>query len=117
MKKYNPQYQLKFIESEYQKKFVVSEIQNKYLWKDGKKTEEVEGIKVTLIELDSLGVLVVNINALDIDSLGVKVKDKVSVIFDDVRSKLFVNKQGFLEQSIWGTLKLVENDGSEMGWV
>lgn len=117
MKKYNPQWTMHFNESEYQKKFLVSEIQNKYIWKDGKKTEEVEGIKVSLIELDSLGVLVVNINALDIDSLGVKVRDTVSVIFDNVRSKVFVNKQGFLDHSVWCTLKLVENDGSEMGWL
>lgn len=116
MKKYSPQYKLKFDESEYQKKFVVAEIQNKYRWKDGKKTEEIEGLKASLIELDSYEELVININALDIDSLGVKVRDKVSVIFDDVRSKFFVNKQGFLDQSIWGTLKLAENDGSEMGW-
>lgn len=116
MKKYNPKYNIKFDESEYQKEFLLIDIQNKYRWKDGKKTEEIEGLKATLIELESYEGLTININALDIDSLGVEKGNKVSIIFDDVRSKLFVNKQGFLEQSIWGTLKLTGNNGSEKGW-
>lgn len=106
MEQYFPAYKVVFNQEEEGKEFILMGFKERFVYKNNVKTDEIDGYKASLLTEDYRE-LVVNLNVADLNSLNVKIGSKVKVVYDSVRSKLYV-RNGFITPSIWSTLVPVE---------